>query len=143
MSAHFALAEFLASDTARAKAIDNFPTWDNVANLQRLADTMEQVRTLLHDWPVQISSGFRCPALNSAVGGATNSAHLDGLACDFTVPGYGTELAVCTALQPHLVQLDIDQLIRETGWVHLGLSAGPARHQCLTIDSTGTRPGFV
>lgn len=131
MSEHFALAEFLASDTARAQGIDNFPTWGDVENLARLADTLEQVRLLLDGAPIVISSGFRCPDLNAAVGGVADSAHLAGLACDFTAPEFGSVAAICKALQPHLVTLGVDQLINEGGgvWVHLGLSAGPPRHQ--------------
>lgn len=143
MSDHFALAEFLASDTARAEGIDNFPTWDDVANLDRLSDKMEQVRMLLGGVPILISSGFRCPALNAAVGGVPDSAHLAGLACDFTAPAFGSVSDICHKLWPYVVSMDIDQLILEMGWVHLGLSLAPARHQCLTIDSSGTRTGFA
>jgi hypothetical protein len=144
MSQHFSLAEFLVSDTARARSIDNFPTFDNVANLERLADTMENVRGILQNTPITLSSGFRCPALNAAVGGVADSAHLFGLACDFVAPGFGSPLAICKALEPHLAALEIDQLIHENStWVHLGLSAGRARNQALMIDAAGTRTGFA
>lgn len=133
MSDHFALSEFLASDTARAQGIDNFPTWDNVDNLNRLAETMEQVRALLGDVPILISSGFRGPALNSAVGGVSDSAHLFGLACDFTAPGFGSVSTIVDRLRSHLVELDVDQLIHEGTWVHLGLTDGQARHQCFAV----------
>lgn len=144
MSEHFSLPELLHSDTARQYNIDNYPSWEEVDNLRRLADTMERVRRQLGDKPVTISSAFRCAAVNAKVGGAANSAHLYGLACDFTVPAFGTPEAICKALEPHLVEFDIDQLIWEFGsWVHLGLSSGTARHMALTIDNNGTRSGFA
>lgn len=131
MSAHFELAEFLHSDTALAQSIANLPTWQDVANLERLADTMERVRSLLGDAPIMISSGYRSPDLNKAVGGVHNSAHLEGLACDFVAPAFGGVAQVCARLEPHLVELGVDQLINESGgrWVHLGLSTWPPRHQ--------------
>jgi hypothetical protein len=142
VSAHFALAEFLASDTARSCGIDNFPTWDEVGNLARLADTMELVRDMLGACPVLITSGYRCEALNAEVGGVPDSAHRYGLACDFHAPDFGSVQQICWLLEPYVADLALDQLILEMGWVHLGLSLGPARHQCLTIDDHGTRTGF-
>lgn len=130
MSEHFALAEFLASDTARAMGIDNFPTWDIVDNLNALAFTMEQVRELLDGAPIAISSGFRCKELNYEVGGVADSAHLTGLACDFTAPSFGGVQAIIAVLRPHLIMLAVDQLIDEGSWVHLGLTEGTPRHQC-------------
>lgn len=147
---NFLLAEFLHSETAHSMGIANYPTWLAAENLKRLALTMERVRALLGGNPVSISSGYRCHALNEAVGGAANSAHLDGLACDFTVCDFGTPLDICRALEPYVVALDVDQLIAEStdapngGWIHLGLSSGEAGHECFSIDSSGcATSGFV
>jgi hypothetical protein len=83
-------------------------------------------------------------AVNAAVGGAANSAHLTGLACDFSCPSFGTPLAICQKLKPHMESLGIDQLIHEFGsWVHLGLSDHEPRMMALTIDNGGTRHGFA
>lgn len=140
---HFTLAEFLYSDTAKAQGIDNTPTWDVVNNLERLAEMMERIRQGAGGCPVTITSGYRCPSLNDAIGGASDSAHLYGLACDFVIPSYGSPLQVCKALEPHMAVLEIDQLIWEYGdWVHLGLTTGEARCQCLTINNSGTSTGF-
>ena len=66
---------------------------------------------------------------------------MSGLACDFTSPSFGTPLEVCNAIKPHLVALEVDQLIWEFAtWCHLAIG-GKVRHQCLTIDSNGTRAG--
>lgn len=126
---HFTLEEFLHSDTANAKGIDNsHPPHDVVAHLTVLAYVMERVRKLCGDKVIKISSGYRCPALNSAVGGASNSAHLYGCACDFNVDGLSID-KVCEIVAPHMEKLWIDQLIHETGggaqWVHLGLANPP------------------
>ena len=148
LSPHFTLAEFVASDTAAMNGIDNTPDEVIVDRLTDLAnDTMEGVRAICGNQPVMISSGYRCPELNAAVGGASNSAHLYGCGCDFTIPAFGTPLDVCRAIEPHLAELGIDQLIHENAsWVHIGRAIPPSttpRMQCLTIDSGGTRNGFA
>jgi hypothetical protein len=147
LSPHFSLAELTYSDTANAMGLDNRPDEEIYGELSLLAnDTLEKIRTLLGDLPVVISSGYRCPELNAAVGGAANSAHLYGAAADFTVPAYGTPLEVCRALQDHLAELEIDQLIHENdAWVHVGRApgGGQPRCQCLTIDNGQTVTGIV
>jgi len=143
LTEHFFLNEFVASDTATACGIDNTPSEAIVANLTRLAEVLEEVRRILLDHPIHITSGYRCPELNDACGGAETSAHMSGLAADFTCPEYGTPYDVCIAIEPYVDVLEIDQLIWEYGdWIHLGLTDGQARYQCLTIDETGTHEGF-
>src|SRR5687767_12880711 len=94
LSRHFTLEELVASQTATRRGIDNTPAPAVVRNLRKLAVLLERVRVLL-DWaPILVSSGYRCPALNVAVGGSKNSAHMAGLAADFTAPEYGTVLQV-------------------------------------------------
>lgn len=142
---HFTLDEFLHSDTGEANNIENTPTWEVVDNLRKLADIMERIRAGTGGLPVSVTSGYRCPAVNEIIGGATNSAHLYGLACDFVIPSYGTPLDVCKLIEPHMGYLEIDQLIWEYGdWVHLGLAMEGAipRCQCLTINNSGTSEGF-
>ncbi|AIY42986.1 hypothetical protein LT85_3828 [Collimonas arenae] len=140
------MEEFTRSDTARTLGIDNTPAPAIVVNLRRLARFNELVRLELRGAPMVISSGYRCPALNRVVGGAGNSAHLNGLANDFTAPAFGTPMEICQALEKSYLQFD--QLIYERAgsaiWVHLGIAAeGVApRRQVLTIDSKGTRAGL-
>jgi zinc D-Ala-D-Ala carboxypeptidase len=146
LSAHFALDEFLVSQTASRLGIDNRPNSETFANLRRLAGVMEGVRERLGNKPILISSGYRSTILNRAIGGATNSAHIRGLAADFTCPGYGDPITVCRTLQMHLGDLGIDQLIHEFGaWVHLGLADTDEtpRQMVLTIDQGGTRTGLA
>lgn len=145
LTQHFTLEELTHSQTAARKRLGNTPDQDSEArkNLQRLAETLEEVRTILGDNPIMVSSGYRSAPVNAAVGGSVASRHMHGLACDFTCPGFGTSLEICKALEPHMRELAIDQLIYEFGaWVHLGLTNGKPRHQKLTIDTGGTRGGF-
>jgi len=144
LTEHFSLDGFVASDTAAMMGIDNTPPDDKKACLQILAETMELVRTILEDKPIVITSGYRCYDLNVACGGASDSAHLQGLACDFVCPEFGTPLDICATLEPYMDVLAIDQLIWEyEGWVHLGLCAGDPRNQALTINESGTSEGFA
>ena len=144
LTPNFALEEFTHSQTAARRGIDNTPTTAHQNGLQRLAETLEKVRTILYDKPILISSGYRNQWVNSAVGGSKSSHHMKGLAADFTCPGFGAPLEICKELEPHMAELQIDQLIHEyKTWVHLGLSDGKARHQALTIDNEGTRHGFA
>src|SRR5262249_2399539 len=108
-------------------------------------NTLEGIRRICGDNPVLISSGFRTEDLNDAVGGAQNSAHLYGMAADFTIPAFGTPLDICEAVEEYLGDLQIDQLIHENDtWVHVGRAAFGSipREECLTIDKTGTTTGF-
>jgi zinc D-Ala-D-Ala carboxypeptidase len=147
LTPHFTLEEFIASQTAARLGLPNMPTGQERANVQRTAEMMEKVRTILGDRPVLISSGYRSPQVNKAVGGSEKSAHMSGLAVDFTVPGFGTPIQIChklSPLSPDMAELAIDQLIYEfNSWVHLGLSADAPRHMALTIDTGGTRTGFA
>jgi zinc D-Ala-D-Ala carboxypeptidase len=146
LTPNFSLSEFTDSQTAARKGIPNVPPIGSPerANLQRMAETMEEVRTILGDKPILISSGYRSPPVNAAVGGSKGSAHMSGLAVDFSCPGAGTPLQICKKLEPHMRKLGIDQLIHEFGtWIHLGLSASAPRHMAMTIDNKGTRHGFA
>lgn len=144
LSPHFSLAELVASDTARAKGIDNQPPPGVVENLARLAELLELVRDVLGNHPIRINSAYRCPELNRAVGSAGTSMHLHGLAADFVCPQFGSPLRICQAIAAS--SLAFDQLIHEFGqWVHIGLPKPdrPSRRQQLTIDRAGTHVGLL
>jgi zinc D-Ala-D-Ala carboxypeptidase len=146
LSPHFTLTEFTTSQTASREGIDNSPSPEHHENLKKIAAVMELVRSLLGDRPINVSSGYRSPALNAAVGGASSSAHCAGLACDFQCDGFGTPHEIAVFLSSHVGELGIDQLINEyppNGWVHVGLSSNPPRNQVATIDGGGFRLGLV
>ena len=142
LSEHFTLEEMVLSQTAARKDIDNTPTPAIVANLRLTVATLEEIRTLL-GVPILVSSGYRGPALNKAVGGSKTSAHMQGLAADFTAPGFGTVLQVARKISAS--KIAYDQLIYEFGsWVHIGLSTAALRQQDLSIfTGTGYLPGII
>jgi len=146
LSPHFSLAEMTYSQTASRMGLSNQPDLLAYENLKRLCGVLEKVRTICKDNAVTITSGYRNAEVNAAVGGSSTSAHMSGLAADFIIPGFGDPLQVCQAIEPHMVELGIDQNIWEYGdWTHMGLAIPPAspRCQCLTINNNGTTTGFA
>jgi zinc D-Ala-D-Ala carboxypeptidase len=146
LSAHFTLAEF----TATGHAVDNTLPEHLLEEAKRTAEMLEAIRSCLGDMrariiPLIVTSGYRCPELNAAVGGAASSDHLRAMAADFKAPAFGTPLEVCRAIAPHLDDLGIGQLIHEFGtWVHVS-TRRPERevNRILTISHAGTLPGIV
>lgn len=120
LSPHFRLSEFLHSQAAVRLGLANEPPPAALNNLRRVAQSLERVRTVLGDVPLLISSGYRSPDVNRAVGGAANSAHLAGLAADFTAPRFGTPREICRALAR--ASMTFDQLIFEGTWVHFAIA---------------------
>ena len=84
---HFTIEELYASATAKAKGINNKPNVQQMINLVYLAAyVLEPLRMAMGE-PIKIGSGFRCQALNKAVGGVSNSQHLKGQAVDLCIDG--------------------------------------------------------
>ena len=132
LSPHFTLAELTHTDH---RSLDNTPNAGELANLQRLAEFLEVVKTTLGGKPVMISSAFRSKAVNDAVGSKDTSQHRQGLAADFRVPGMAPDAVVRA-----LLALPYDQIIREyDAWTHISISDKP-RRQALIIDKQGVRP---
>jgi zinc D-Ala-D-Ala carboxypeptidase len=142
LSANFTLEELVHSQTAERQGIDNTPTPAIEANLGLLAHGLETVRALLGR-PMIISSGYRSPALNAAVGGAANSQHMLGLAADFTCPAAGTPADICKLIQAS--DIAFDQLIYEYTWCHISFVVSNPRRQTLTLNKTtrGYMDGIV
>jgi len=130
LSRYYTLARLVHSDTARARGIDNAAPPELIPNLRLLARGLDRIRLLLGH-PLDISSGYRSPALNAEVGGARNSQHSQGLAADFTCPGFGPPLAIACALRDSGIAFDT--LIYEfEEWIHVSFTAAP-RRRVLTI----------
>lgn len=85
LSPNFTLAEFEASDTAVRLGIDNRVPQPLLGNVQRLVTQILQPLREQTGAAVRISSGYRSPKLNAAVGGSTRSQHMHALAADFNV----------------------------------------------------------
>lgn len=140
LSEHFTLAEFTASQTAARKGLSNQPDAKALANLKVTASKMEGVRRALGNRVITVSSAYRAPAVNAAVGGAKNSAHVQGWAVDFNCHGFGSPLEVAKALQNSGIAYD--QIIHEfRSWVHISFDP-KGRQMELTIDGNGTRQGL-
>ncbi|RIV87512.1 D-Ala-D-Ala carboxypeptidase family metallohydrolase [Aurantiacibacter zhengii] len=146
LSPHFTLAEMVRSQTAARRGIANSPGQLEVAALKLLCEkVLEPVRAHFGK-PVVVSSGYRSPRLNTAIGGSTSSQHCQGEAADFTVPGE-SNLAVCQWME---VNLNYDQLIYEfgeTGWIHASFDKHRMRNMELRAVRVGGRvrylPGLV
>ena len=133
LSPHFSLDELTHTDH---REIDNTPTQDEISNLQQLANFLEEVKTVLGGKPIMISSGFRCKALNDAVGSKDTSQHRTGFAADFRVPGMTPDEVVRAVIASGI---GYDQIIREFDrWTHISVADKP-RKQALIIDKSGTR----
>lgn len=116
LSTHFTLEELIVSAAAIDLGNANAPTTPHMTNLYRLADRLEEVRALFGR-PIQITSGYRNPVVNAAVGGVPDSAHAQGLAADFHVVGLD-DLAAAEVIRDS--GLKFDQLILERGrCIHL------------------------
>jgi hypothetical protein len=138
MTPHFTLAELTATSH---RQFDNTPNEAETANLQRLAEFLEQVKTALGGKPIMINSGFRSKQVNDSVGSRDSSQHRIGAACDFRVPGMTPDAVVRAVIA---AGLPFDQIIREfDAWTHISVTNTPdgaPRRQALIIDKAGTRP---
>jgi hypothetical protein len=143
LTPHFHLDQLIASATAQARGIDNQPDAIALGNLQRLAGGLEQVQTLLGH-PLQISSAYRSPALNAAVGGALHSQHCKGLAADFTCAAFGTPLAVAQAISTSATIIAFDQCILEySRWVHLSFASPETEPRQRVLSIHDARQGYL
>lgn len=135
MSEHFSLAELTFSQVAARKGIENVPPDAAVANLNRLCDTLlEPIRTLL-GVPLHVDSGYRSAEVNAAVGGAPNSAHLEGRAADLVPIGMSIHDAFDIIRKS---SLPYDQLIVECdAWIHAAIADDPRRQALVAWGSPG------
>ena len=131
MTPHFTLAELTATSH---RQFDNTPNEAETANLQRLAEFLEQVKEALDGKPIMINSGFRSKQVNDSVGSKDTSQHRIGCAADIRVPGMTPDAVVRAVIASGL---PYDQIIREfDAWT----PDGTPRRQALIIDKAGTRP---
>ena len=133
LTEHFTLTEFVRSETADRNHIDNTPTVEVVANLRALCrNVLEPARTAFGA-PIYVTSGYRCPALNAAVGGKPTSQHLRGEAADLQVKGVRNLKRLYNAIKSHGV---FDQLLYETNrtgakWIHVSYTSYGNRRQAI------------
>jgi hypothetical protein len=134
---YFSINELSASTEARKMGIDNTPTTEARANLTALVEAVLDPLRERYGYPVMVSSGYRCPRLNKAVGGSATSQHVKGEAADIYV-GKARDKAMLFSLIYYL--LPYDQLIWERGndeapaWIHVSYREGRNRRECLRYD---------
>jgi putative chitinase len=137
MTEHFTLEELTHTDH---RELDNTPNDAEKANIQRLAEFLEQVKTTLGGKPIMVNSAFRSKAVNDAVGSKDTSQHRVGCAADIRVPGMTPDEVVRTIIAS---DLGYDQVIREFDrWTHVSIpntAGAEPRKQALIIDKQGTR----
>ncbi|NQW53545.1 MAG: DUF882 domain-containing protein [Rhodospirillales bacterium] len=141
LTGHFTLEEMTQSQSAARLGLDNTPSPAAIDHLRKTAALLEQVRAL---WgkPIIVTSGYRAPQVNKAVGGSMYSQHMIGQAADFIIPGVGSPLEICQTINAASPAIPYDQVIHEfQAWVHISWSMAP-RRMTLTIDAHGTRSGF-
>lgn len=140
LTPHFTLEELTASETADRNGWDNTPSENELANLTRLADFLEQVKAVLNGKPIMVNSAFRSKQVNDAVGSKDTSQHRLGCAADIRVPGMTPDDVVKAIIKSGI---PYDQVIREFDrWTHVSIpntvDTSP-RRQALIIDKQGTR----
>ena len=114
-SKYFKLEELLKSDVALVERIENLPSWADISCLNRLAvNVLDPIRQAWGQ-PLLVTSGFRSPQLNVAVGGVPTSHHMEGYAVDITIPYWSTKkIGELYNLIQEMVErgdIDIDQVI--------------------------------
>jgi putative chitinase len=137
LSTHFTLDELTITDH---RELENTPNETELANLKRLAEFLETVKTVLGGKPIMVNSAFRSKAVNDAVGSKDTSQHRIGCAADIRVPGLTPDEVVKAIIAS---DIGYDQIIREFDrWTHISVPSeinGTPRKQALIIDKTGTR----
>ena len=137
LTEHFTLEELTHTDH---REFDNTPNADQINNLERVAELLEQVKKMLGGKPIMVNSAFRSLQVNAAVGSKPTSQHCLGCAADIRVPGM-TPDEVVKAIRAS--DLQYDQLIREfDSWIHISVPNEvrmTPRNQTLIIDKQGTR----
>ena len=138
LSPHFTLEELTHTDH---RDLDNTPNEQETENLKRLAEFLEEVKTVLGGKPVMVNSAFRSKAVNDAVGSKDTSQHRVGCASDLRIPGMTPDEVVKAIIASGI---GYDQVIREFDrWTHVSIPNTPGaapRRQALIIDKQGTRP---
>ena len=143
LSKHFSLKEMTKSGTAARLGLDNTPNEEQIENLKALCkNILEPLRDYYESRPIMVSSGFRSEKLSEAIGSSSRSAHCQGMAVDFEIPGFDNKQVAA-----HIKNnFDFDQLISEyyeegvadSGWIHVAYKRdGSNRKQSLIKDKEG------
>lgn len=130
LSEHFSLDEFVISATALAMNIANSIGSSELANLRFLCrEVLEPARRVLGE-PIHVTSGYRCLALNRAVGGVSQSYHVRGLAADLHIESnaHASRLADALNAQPYC-DLILVEHAHGVSWLHVQARKLSPRHR--------------
>ena len=136
ISKHISEKEGVYSITATRRGIDNVPNIEQLSNMRLLAEEVFEPLRAYVGGPIKINSFFRCPELNTAIGGSGKSQHCKGQAIDID-DTFGN---MTNAEMYHWIKdnLDFDQMIWEFGdddepnWIHISyVSKEENRNRCL------------
>lgn len=133
---YFTIEELTRSATATTRGIDNTPTPEIKANLERLVDKVLDGLREIYGKPITVNSGYRCPELNKAVGGSKTSDHMNGFSVDITASSKKENAILFQIIKDNF---DFDQLIWEKGnseypdWVHVSYNPNRLRKQVLKM----------
>ena len=137
LTEHFTLEELTHTDH---RELENIPNETELANLKRLAEFLERVKTVLGGKSIMVNSAFRSKAVNDAVGSKDTSQHRVGCAADLRVPSMTPDEVVKAIIASGI---GYDQVIREFDrWTHISIPNklfDSPRKQALIIDKQGTR----
>ena len=150
LSKNFTLNEYIKSQTAIRRGIDNTPSDEHLSKAKSLFEYV--VQPVRDNFGVTvINSGYRGFLLNQAVGGSTTSQHCKGEAVDIECPGVAN-YDIAKWIQDNI---DFDQLILEfytpgipdSGWVHVSYKSEGNRKSVLTAmkenGKTVYKPGLI
>ena len=131
LTAHFTLAEFTRSESAKRHGVSNQPTPEHIQNIKILCErVLEPIR--MKFGPINLSSGYRSKVLNHYISGSLKSQHCEGKAADIDMDGMGsvTNKEIFEYIKNNL---EFDQLINEFNysWVHVSYNLGKNRKQIL------------
>ena len=132
LSKNFVLSEITRSNTARRKGISNEPEKEHLANLQTLVtELIQPMRDAIG--PIRVTSGYRSPKLNRAIGGSGRSQHCKGQAMDLQFWKAGEMNNKVMYYWILDSGLEFDQMINEFdyAWIHISFNSGKNRKRVL------------
>lgn len=129
---YFTIEELTRSATATTRGIDNTPTPEIKANLERLVDKVLDGLREIYGKPITVNSGYRCPELNKAVGGSKTSDHMNGFAADLTGGSKQENEKIFNIIRDNFAWT---QLIneRDFSWVHVSYDINNLKNQILYL----------
>ena len=131
---YFTFNELTYSATARQRGIRNEPDEAQKENLRKLVENL--LDPIRERWrkPILVSSGFRSPQLNKAVGGVRNSEHLTGCAADITLSSRMDNERLFKMIR-NQKDLMWRQLINEGKgrWIHISYNEADNKRQVLFL----------